>query len=78
MERRLASGDADRLEQVGALIAAAVAQRRVAEAQSAQWAALGSLEDAVQRPLDAIAAAGAAGAMPAAASAIAAGLADSR
>lgn len=78
VERRLVSGDADRLEQVGALIAAAVAQRRVAEAQAAQWAALGSLEDAVQRPLDAIVAADAASAMPAAESAIAAGLADSR
>jgi outer membrane protein TolC len=77
VERRLASGDADRLDQVGALIAAAVAQRHVAEAQAAQWQALASLEDAVQRPLDAIAA-GAADPLPAASSGIAAGLADSR
>ena len=55
--RRLAGGDADRLEQVGALIASATAQRHVMEAQAAEWLALGKLEDAVQRPLDAIPAA---------------------
>lgn len=79
VERRLASGDADRLEQVGALIAGVIAQRRVVEAQAAQWQALGSLEDAVQRPLDAIAtAADAAAGTPAPASAIAAVPADRR
>ncbi len=79
VERRLASGEADRLEQIGALIAAATAQRRVVEAQAAQWLALGSLEDAVQRPLDAIAdAADAADGTPAPASAIAAATAGNR
>jgi outer membrane protein TolC len=76
VERRLASGDADRLEQIGALIAGATAQRRVVEAQAAQWQALGSLEDAVQRPLDAIA--DAADGSPAPASAITATTADNR
>jgi outer membrane protein TolC len=75
VERRLASGEADRLEQVGVLIAGAIAQRRVVEAQAAQWQALGSLEDAVQRPLDAI---DAADGMSGPASAIAAGPAGSR
>lgn len=57
VERRLAAGDADRLEQVAALIASSAAQRRVIEAQASDWHALGALEDAVQRPLNEVAAA---------------------
>ena len=54
VERRLAAGEADRLEQVGALISDAAARRRVIDAQAASWKAFGTLEDAVQRPLNEI------------------------
>ncbi|MGB7991789.1 MAG: hypothetical protein WCF44_20490, partial [Candidatus Methylophosphatis roskildensis] len=57
IERRLAAGDADRIEQVGALIAAAGARRRVIDALAAERKALATLEDAVQRPLDEVPAA---------------------
>lgn len=57
VERRVEAGDADRLEQIGALIAGAVAQRRVIEAVASQRQALATLEDAVQRPLDEVPAA---------------------
>ncbi|WP_428422040.1 TolC family protein [Methylibium sp.] len=51
-QRRLQAGDADRVELLTARLAEAESQRQAVEAQAASWAALGSLEDAVQRPLD--------------------------
>ena len=57
VERRFAAGAADRIEQVGALIAAASARRRVIDARAADRKALATLEDAVQRPLDEVPAA---------------------
>ena len=52
VDRRFAAGDADRLEHVGARIARATAQRRLIDAQATERQAFGTLEDAVQRPLD--------------------------
>lgn len=54
VERRFGAGDADRLELASARLALAAAQRRLADAEAARMRALGALEDAVQRPLNAI------------------------
>jgi outer membrane protein TolC len=50
----MAAGSADRLELIEARRAMLDAQRHLLDARGAQWAALAALEDAVQRPLDAV------------------------
>lgn len=52
-ERRLAAGDADRIELLTARLAEADARQQLIEARSARWVAEGGLEDVVQQPLDA-------------------------
>ncbi|HMV53763.1 MAG TPA: TolC family protein [Rhodocyclaceae bacterium] len=54
VERRFASGDADRLERVTAQLALNAAARREADARAAVERSRGTLEDAVQRPLGTI------------------------
>lgn len=59
IERRFTAGEADRLELVAARIARSLAQRRLVEAEAVRTRALAAVEDAVQRPLETIAPAGA-------------------